>query len=196
MIYALCLTLFGYLTLGSAWEQIKLNYDSSPSKMVVMFASSTTNDPTAYVRYGADQNNLDQIVTATGSTYTLRDYTSPMLYKATLVDLEEGNHMYYYSVGSDAEGYSEVMSFKSHPGVSVDDVTFFVIGDLGQTSNSVTTLSELMETEAALSTPSGGIVNAGDLSYANGAEPLWDSFGEMLQSAASTLPMMTTLGNQ
>ncbi|CAE7481370.1 PAP21, partial [Symbiodinium microadriaticum] len=126
-----------------------------------MFASTDSTDVTAYVRYGTDASNLDHVATAVGSTYSLRGYTSPMLYKATLVDLEDGNHVYYYSVGSDVAGYTEVMSFKSHPGVSVDDVTFFVIGDLGQTSNSETTIAELMETESTLTSLSGGIVNVG-----------------------------------
>lgn len=35
----------------------------------------------------------------------------------------------------------------------------------------------------------------GDLSYANGDEPLWDSFGKMRQISAANIPMMTTLGN-
>lgn len=183
-------------TFGANVEQIKLNYDETTTNMVVTFAGTDTEDTTAYVRFGTDANNLDQIATATGSTYSLHSYTSPMLYKATLEGLEEGNHQYFYSVGSDDLGYSDVMTFKSHPGVSVEDVTFYVIGDLGQTSNSETTLAELMETESRLTTPSGGIISAGDLSYANGNEPLWDSFGNMVQSAASKLPMMTTLGNQ
>jgi acid phosphatase type 7 len=190
------LTFASAIAFASALEQIKLNYDASTSHMVVTFADVNSKETTAYVRYGTDENKLDQTATAVGSTYTLGSYTSPMLFKATLVDLVEGNQIYYYSVGSDTLGYSDVMSFKSHPGVAVDDVTFFVIGDLGQTSNSETTLAELIETESGLTSLSGGIINAGDLSYANGDQPLWDSFGKMMQSASATLPMMTTLGNQ
>lgn len=180
----------------SALEQIKLNYDASTANMVVTFAAENSKETSAYVRYGKDSNNLDQSAIASGSTYTIGSYTSPMLFKATIVDLLEGNHLYYYKVGSDTLGYSDVMSFKSHPGVAVDDVTFFVVGDLGQTSNSETTISELLETESSMSSLSGGIINAGDLSYANGDQPLWDSFGRMMQSVSSRVPMMTTLGNQ
>lgn len=35
----------------------------------------------------------------------------------------------------------------------------------------------------------------GDLSYANGNQPLWDSFGNLRQKAAAKIPFQTTLGN-
>jgi acid phosphatase type 7 len=186
--------LFALELVSGAVEQIALNYDSSASKMVVTFAVPGTTITQAECRYGVDPNNLINTALATGVTYTLKGTTSPMLFKATMTDLTPGNNIYYYSVGSEALGYSEVFSFKSHPG-NVPNVTFFLIGDLGQTTNSETTLKELIEAESMLQTPSAGIVNAGDLSYANGRDSLWDTFGNMRQVAASRLPMMTTLGN-
>jgi hypothetical protein len=35
----------------------------------------------------------------------------------------------------------------------------------------------------------------GDISYANGNQPLWDTFSNMMQFATQTLPFMTTIGN-
>jgi acid phosphatase type 7 len=179
---------------SGAVEQIALNYDSSSSKMVVTFAVPDTTITQAECRYGLDPKNLLNTVVANGVTYSLKGKTSPMLFKATMTDLTPGNNIYYYSVGSQEFGYSDIFSFKSHPG-NVPNVTFFLIGDVGQTTNSETTLKELSEAESMLQTPSGGIVNAGDLSYANGRDSLWDSFGNMRQGTASHLPMMTTLGN-
>eukprot|EP00602_Paraphysomonas_sp_CaronLab_P003441 CAMPEP_0185025300 /NCGR_PEP_ID=MMETSP1103-20130426/8313_1 /TAXON_ID=36769 /ORGANISM="Paraphysomonas bandaiensis, Strain Caron Lab Isolate" /LENGTH=458 /DNA_ID=CAMNT_0027558471 /DNA_START=43 /DNA_END=1419 /DNA_ORIENTATION=+ len=194
MLYLLFSTLLACIY-ASGVEQIALNYDHLSTDIVITFAAYDTSDTSAIVLYGNDANNLTLSVEAKGSTYTLGSYTSPMLYKATIENLEAGNHVYYYSVGSDGLGYSEVMSFKSHPGVGVDDVTFYLIGDLGQTYHSEDTLDELSQCESLLKTPSGGIISMGDLSYANGDEPLWDSFGRMKQSTASRIPMMTTLGN-
>jgi hypothetical protein len=79
--------------------------------------------------------------------------------------------------------------------VGTEDVTFHIFGDLGQTNNSVTTLTELIHYEAGLRTPTGGIISMGDLSYANGDEPLWDTFGNMITKASAHIPMTTTLGN-
>lgn len=74
-----------------------------------------------------------------------------------------------------------------------------------------------MALDSSMDTLSGGMINMGDLSYANGDEPLWDrygkyvicenvtalttalcgiiSFGNLKQFAAANIPMMTTAGN-
>ena len=175
-------------------EQIHVSYESSPSKMVVSFAAFTS-ETSAEILFGTSASNLTQTVSVKGYKYTMSSYTSPMLFNGTLSNLSVGNKIYYYSVGSKSLGYSAVSSFKTHPGVGVNDVTFHVCGDLGQTSNTETTVAELVSFEDALATPSGGIVSMGDLSYANGDQPLWDSFGNMIQVASGHIPMMTTLGN-
>ena len=74
-------------------------------------------------------------------------------------------------------------------------MNYHICGDLGQTSNTVSTLTEIGDNENDYTGLSGGIVSMGDLSYANGDEPLWDTFGEMVTSVASSIPLMTTLGN-
>jgi hypothetical protein len=107
------------------------------------------------------------MASTTHTAYTVASYSSPSLYTATLRDLPTGNKEYFYSCGSSSLGYSPVHSFKTHPGL-VEDVTFFVLGDVGQTSNSENTMNELVEYEALLSSKSGGIISMGDLSYANG----------------------------
>jgi hypothetical protein len=175
-------------------EQIGLNYGETPSDMVVTWASFSSIT-TGVCQYGLSSDNLNMTATTTGATYTLGSYVSPMLYRVVLSDLSVGNKVYYYRVGSDETGMSSVYSFKSHPGVGVNGVTFHVFGDLGQTTNSESTLIELNENEEALSTLSGGIISMGDLSYANGDEPLWDTFGNLVQVSRASIPMSTTLGN-
>ena len=53
-------------------------------------------------------------------------------------------------------------------------MTFHLLGDVGQTTNSVSTLQQILDIDGLLDSYSAGIVNMGDLSYANGNEPLWD----------------------
>ena len=130
----------------------------------------------------------------TSTSYEVLNYDSPSLYTSILKGLPVGNEEYFYSCGSSKLGYSPVQSFKTHPGL-VDDVTFFILGDVGQTSNSVNTIDELVQYEALLTSKSGGIVSMGDLSYANGNQPLWDSFGNLRQTAAAKIPFQTTMGN-
>ena len=179
---------------AGAPEQIGINYGQDSSEMVASWAVWDGAE-TGEVQYGTSPNNLNMSTLTTGSPYTIKDYTSPFIYKAVMTGLAPGNQKYYYRVGSESSGYSEVFSFKSHPGSSRDSITFHVIGDLGQTENSANTLLQLNDNENALSTLSGGIISMGDLSYANGNEPLWDSFGIMRQVSAAQIPMLTTLGN-
>jgi hypothetical protein len=154
-------------------EQVALNYGSDPSEMVVMWAvfGGTTNDGVAY--YGTSPSSLTKVATATTTSYTSSNYSSPVFYKAVMTGLKEGNNVYYYKVGSSSAGYSSVYSFKSHPGVSTAAVTFHIMGDPGQTENSRTTLDDILIAEHSLAGHSGGIINMGDLSYANGKQPKW-----------------------
>jgi hypothetical protein len=125
-------------------------------------SSDTRANLTIYLCFASSMS-----AATTAESYTVLSYTSPSLYTATLTNLPTGNKEYFYSCGSDQLGYSPVQSFKTHPGM-VEDVTFFVLGDVGQTSNSANTINELVEYEALLSSSSGGIISMGDLSYANG----------------------------
>lgn len=108
-----------------------------------------------------------------------------------------------------------VLLFREKP------VTFHLLGDVGQTTNSVSTLQQILDIDGLLDSFSAGIVNMGDLSYANGNEPLWDrwtilhyliyllvinilcesifvlhdSFGNLRQFTAAKVPMFSTVGN-
>ena len=176
-------------------EQIGLNYGENPSEMVVSWADFTT-ETTGEVQYGLSANTLNETSSSIGTKYTMRSYVSPMIYKVTLSGLLEGNQLYYYRVGSANTGFSSVYQFKSHPGVGKQvPITFHVIGDLGQTTNSEETLHEVNDNENALVTLSGGLISMGDLSYANGYQPDWDSFGALKQISTAAIPMLTTLGN-
>ncbi len=41
----------------------------------------------------------------------------------------------------------------------------------------------------------GAVLIVGDLSYADGWQPAWDSFGKLYESLAATVPVLTTGGN-
>lgn len=175
-------------------EQVQLTYDVNPENVFVTFAA-WSNESHATIHYGVEEDKLVHQLVVPGSKYTLNGYTSPMLYRGQLSNLKAGNKKYFYKTGSPALGYSPVKSFKTHPGVGVNDVTFHIFGDLGQTENSVATLDELIQYEANLASHSGGIISMGDLSYANGDEPLWDTFDNMISVATAQIPISTTLGN-
>jgi hypothetical protein len=137
-------------------------------------------------------------MTTTGpaaSTYTLGSYTSPYLYHVPLAGLTP-NTVYFYTVGDATSGVSPVANFTSHPGVGPavtnpdgSPFTIAVIGDLGQTDNSASTVAHV------LAGASNMVMHVGDLSYADSLETRWDSWGVLLSPLSSTLPYMTQVGN-
>lgn len=191
---AICFSAALFLQTSAIPAEISLNYGSSGDQMVVTWSASSNSD--IVVQFGSSAEDLSLTATSTVTSYTYQTYTSPFLYKAILSGLQVGNKVYYYRVGSTSEGYSDVFSFKTNPGVGVPGVTFHLLGDVGQTTdNSVNTMKEIVDSENSLTGPSGGIVSMGDLSYANGDQPLWDTFMNLKQFMSTQIPMFTTVGN-
>eukprot|EP00239_Pterosperma_sp_CCMP1384_P010108 CAMPEP_0197862064 /NCGR_PEP_ID=MMETSP1438-20131217/38526_1 /TAXON_ID=1461541 /ORGANISM="Pterosperma sp., Strain CCMP1384" /LENGTH=309 /DNA_ID=CAMNT_0043479475 /DNA_START=157 /DNA_END=1086 /DNA_ORIENTATION=- len=68
-------------------------------------------------------------------------------------------------------------------------MNYSLIGDLGQTANSLDTVHHLIASADPV------IVHVGDLSYADGYQPRWDTYANMVQPLASLVPWMTVEGN-
>ena len=133
-------------------------------------------------------------------------YSSPIIHHVVLDNLNPGS-TYFYSVGSEEYGFSDIFNFT----VPQNKYPFRmgVIADVGQTYNSSDTL------ERTLGDAPDIVLLVGDLAYAddwypNGTygwingmppletggqfksyQPLWDTFGRLLQPLASHIPVMT-----
>lgn len=180
------------------------------------------------VEYGTEASNLDQQrggnqtdgATVNRLVYTYKYgpgdgaidgegtvYQSPILHHVLLENLEPGM-TYYYRVGSEQNGFSDLYNFtmpkNEYPFVIA------VTADLGQTYNSSTTLDRMIQGKPDIA------LLAGDLSYAdaywaNGTyyfwtpgpnmsyfksyQPRWDTFGRLVQKLAAHVPFNTIAGN-
>jgi hypothetical protein len=145
------------------------------------------------VEYGFSPDNLSSNVAGTPQNYTFGlDYTSPWLHHLTLDGLKPETR-YFYRVGTAASGLSSVRSFVTPPAPSAAafPLKWAVMGDLGQTTNSNSTVQHIL----GRTNEFVGILHAGDLSYADFDEPRWDSWGVMVDPLSSQLHWMTTCGN-
>jgi acid phosphatase type 7 len=122
-------------------------------------------------------------------------YTSPILHTIVLTGLQAGI-TYSYIVADSCQVHSFVMPKYSYnsEGKSKTTVDLFpfrlgLVGDVGQTQVSVESMAAL----AALETDS--ILLVGDLSYADGWQNSWDTFGRAFETLASKVPVLTTGGN-
>eukprot|EP00443_Scrippsiella_acuminata_P002775 CAMPEP_0115291516 /NCGR_PEP_ID=MMETSP0270-20121206/64640_1 /TAXON_ID=71861 /ORGANISM="Scrippsiella trochoidea, Strain CCMP3099" /LENGTH=541 /DNA_ID=CAMNT_0002708879 /DNA_START=116 /DNA_END=1741 /DNA_ORIENTATION=+ len=109
-------------------------------------------------------------------------YNSPQLHTVVLRGLR-GGQRYEYSVDRDDRVFSFVMPEDTFP------FTFGVTADVDQTEVTNATFQAL----AAMAP--GAVLLAGDLAYANGYYPRWDSFGKLAEALSAAVPTMTCPGN-
>ena len=126
--------------------------------------------------------------------YELGDYQSGALHSVILGGAEgplPPNTTVYYRVGDPDQEMSAEFSFVTAPRVGPQSLPYRLglVADVGQTEHSVSTLDHLMAHEPH------SILFAGDLSYADGYQPRWDSWARMMQPLTATSVFMYTEGN-
>ena len=109
-------------------------------------------------------------------------YDSPKIHTVVLTGLQDGES-YTYQVENDDRSFTFTMPIQKYP------FRVGLVGDIGQTpvSNSSMHLLSGLKPDVVLLT--------GDLSYADGYYPRWDSFGIMFETLGSSVPVMTCPGN-
>lgn len=100
----------------------------------------TASNASSVVEYGESSGSYSGKATGDTSAYTFGLYKSGVFHHATMTGLK-ANTEYFYRVGDGSSSWSQEYSFRSHPGVGPDvDTTWFVMGDLGQTTYSNETI--------------------------------------------------------
>ncbi|PKA65530.1 Purple acid phosphatase 2 [Apostasia shenzhenica] len=166
--------------------------DHDGSAMIVSWV--TPDEPgSSLVFYGTSENHLK--FSAKGKVYRYKyyNYTSGYIHHCTIRKLEHDT-TYYYAVGV---GHTlRKFWFKTSPKVGPDvPYTFGLIGDLGQSFDSNSTLTHYQ------SNPTKGqtVLFVGDLSYADNYpyhdNVRWDTWGRFTERSAAFQPWIWTAGN-
>jgi hypothetical protein len=137
------------------------------------------------VEYGTSPGEYTASETGHQTTYQFLSYTSGAIHHVTIGPLEPST-TYYYRCGGRA---GDEFSLRAPPATL--PIEFVVIGDVGQTEWTASTLSQI----GAADHDHDMVLLPGDLSYADGQQPLWDSWGRLVQPLASARPWMVTEGN-
>eukprot|EP00249_Psilotum_nudum_P022572 c28570_g1_i1 orf=365-2203(-) len=213
-------------------EQIALAL-SSPDAMWVSWVTGdsqigpevTPLDPSSIgseVHYGIQSGNYSFVAKGTSLVYNqnypydgLLNYTSAIIHHVRLQGLSPNTRYYYICGDSSLAAMSQEREFTSLPLPNANNYPskIAVVGDLGLTYNSTSTIDHMMENKPSL------LVMVGDLSYAtqyltNGTggvrcfacafpdapvsetyQPHWDAWGRFMEPIISTLPMMVIEGN-
>ncbi|CAN6452272.1 unnamed protein product [Victoria cruziana] len=143
-----------------------------------------TDDPTSpsVVDYGTAPGEYMASSQGESTSYRYLLYSSGKIHNVVIGPLEANTVYFYRCSGQDPE-----FSLKTPP--SQFPIKFAVVGDLGQTEWTSSTLDHISKCEYDVH------LLPGDLSYADYWQYLWDSFGELVQPLASARPWMVTEGN-
>ncbi|KAK8632475.1 hypothetical protein V6N13_072866 [Hibiscus sabdariffa] len=152
-----------------------------PDKMRISWI--TESSAPAVVEYGTSPNNYTNSATGTSSSYSFLLYKSGQINDVVIGPLNP-NTVYYYRCSSDS---TREFSFKTPPAQL--PITFAVVGDLGQTDWTQSTLQHIGQSNYDM------LLLPGDLSYADLFQRQWDSFGRLVEPLASQRPWMVTQGN-
>ncbi|KZV48951.1 Purple acid phosphatase 21 [Dorcoceras hygrometricum] len=161
-------------------QQVRISL-AGKNQVLVSWITSDKNVESVVV-YGKVSGKYDNSSVGQSSSYQYLTYNSGEIHQVKIGPLEPGT-LYYYRCG----GATPEFSFRTPP--SVFPVEFAVVGDLGQTEWTKSTLQHV----GAM--PYDVFLLPGDLSYADTEQPLWDSFGTLVEPLASSRPWMVTQGN-
>jgi len=195
MIYILLFLFFLFFTGAvSHISQIHIAQGRNPETMIISWITKNYRGSTVW--YGLNKTNLNMIKYGYETSYSF-DYPNLGLYESgTIHHVELTNlkpsTMYYYICGdisSDTQSDIKMFSTTSHVGSNFP-ATFGIVGDVGQTNDSQSTIYNLNNHKDIQI-----ILHAGDLSYADCNQKLWDSYGELIEPLASRIPWMVGPGN-
>ncbi|GMJ07731.1 purple acid phosphatase 26, phosphatase-under producer 3, PURPLE ACID PHOSPHATASE 26 [Hibiscus trionum] len=176
----------------NAPQQVHITQGDYDGKAVIISWVTPDKPGTSRVQYGTSEKKYDFIADGTVTNYTFYNYKSGYIHHC-LVDGLEYETKYYYKIGEGDS--SREFWFQTPPMIGPDSpFTFGIIGDLGQTYNSLSTLDHYMQ--------SGGqtVLFLGDLSYAdryrfNDVGIRWDSWGRFIERSAAYQPWIWSAGN-
>ncbi|XP_057783599.1 purple acid phosphatase 23 [Salvia miltiorrhiza] len=166
-------------------------------------------------KYTAKKSGISLIYSQLYQFEGLLNYTSGIIHHVKIDGLEAKTKYYYKCGDSSIDAMSEEHVFETLPSPSSESYPckIAVVGDLGLTSNSTTTIDHLITNDPCL------VLMVGDLTYANqylttggkGAscyscafpdspiretyQPRWDGWGRFMQAVTSRVPMMVIQGN-
>lgn len=182
------LALFGLVFCSAQQKlvsQVHLSWSEDPqtTMSITWQSAQPLSQPTVQHGEGSALTN-----TAIARRIRYAQETGP-LYQVTLRNLKPGT-VYSYRVGDAGKGWSEVRTFRTAPSSPPSRFVFTAFADHGVTQAAAQNVRRVLAGEK----PAFHLI-MGDLSYANGNQPIWDQWFELIEPIASQMPFMAIPGN-
>ncbi|CAI9100872.1 OLC1v1038058C1 [Oldenlandia corymbosa var. corymbosa] len=177
---------------SNAPQQVHITQGDYDGKAVIVSWVTPDEPGSSQVHYGLSDGNYEFKADGTVKNYTFYNYKSGYIHEC-LVDGLEYNTKYFYKIG-DGDSARKFW-FQTPPKIDPDSsYKFGIIGDLGQTFNSLSTIEHYKQ--------SGGetVLFVGDLSYADRYQyhdvgVRWDTWGRFVEQVAAYQPWIWSAGN-
>lgn len=194
-------------------EQIHLAFEDKVNRMQVTFVAGDGEE--RFVRYGEAKDGLGNSAAARGIRYEREHmcnapanstvgWRDPGWIFHTVMKNLNGGVRYYYQVGSDSKGWSEIHSFIARDVYSEETIAF-MFGDMGCATpyttfirtqdESISTVKWILRDIEALGDKPALVSHIGDISYARGYSWVWDEFFAQIEPIASRVPYHVCIGN-
>ncbi|CAH9095501.1 unnamed protein product [Cuscuta epithymum] len=170
---------------SSSPQQVHISV-AGKDKMRITWITKDDSAAAATVEYGTSPGKYT--FTASGKTinYKYLLYKSGDIHHVVIGPLTPST-VYYYRCGGGGSVVSPEHNFTTPP--SRFPIKFAVVGDLGQTEWTKSTLEHIGKSNYDM------LLLPGDLSYADLYQPGWDSYGRLVEPLASHRAWMVTTGN-
>jgi hypothetical protein len=185
VLFSFIFTVFIRLISGQAKDgynvtQIHIAQGKTPESMTVSWVTKFLADTTIMFGTSPDSMVNKAIGYYTDYSFDYPDYgvyESGIIHHVTIEGLNAST-VYFYQVGDFTAGVtSGVLSFTTMPAVGDKrPFSFGVLGDLGTTIDSQSTINHVLGKSHL-----GMILHAGDLSYADCNQPVWDQYGVLIE---------------
>ncbi|KAF8012077.1 hypothetical protein BT93_I0262 [Corymbia citriodora subsp. variegata] len=176
----------------NAPQQVHITQGDYDGKAVIVSWVTSDAPGLSIVNFGTSPGRYTLSAEGTMTNYTFHDYKSGYIHHCLLEGLKYDTK-YYYKIGEGES--SREFSFQTPPKIGPDaPYKFGIIGDLGQTYNSLSTLEHYMHSGAQ------AVLFVGDLSYAdryqyNDVGLRWDTWGRFIEKIAAYQPWLWSAGN-
>ncbi|KAG5594067.1 hypothetical protein H5410_035299 [Solanum commersonii] len=176
----------------NAPQQVHITQGDYDGEAVIISWVTADEPGSSEVRYGLSEGKYDVTVEGTLNNYTFYKYESGYIHQCLITGLQYDTK-YYYEIGKGDS--ARKFWFETPPKVDPDaSYKFGIIGDLGQTYNSLSTLQHYMASGAK------SVLFVGDLSYAdryqyNDVGVRWDTFGRLVEQSTAYQPWIWSAGN-
>ncbi len=166
--------------------------DPRTTRTVTWFTDGGS-DPGTVIEYGPVEPGMDDCAIDTAAFPARAEGDTQATYgvdalthSATATGLDPAKAV-RYRVGSDVGGWSKVSVLPAAP--ATDDFRFCFYGDQGVYDASRAVIAGVQARKPDF------LFIAGDISYADGDQPVWDAYFDMLEPLAAQLPVMACPGN-